>query len=96
MLKIPLGFPDTSAFPEHGIRFGGIDAFYITMDASSIQKTENMWQDLCRTLGRDVEEEVNDFIAKNGLSDWTWTGRWFSIEETSYAQFQKPQVEPSD
>ena len=104
MFKIPLGFPDTSTFPEHGIRFGGIDAYYITMNAISIEKDENIWKDLGLTsVRKQIEEKVTDFMAENELSDLTWTGRWFFTEETKYerkiyAQFQrrpKPRAESS-
>ena len=42
MLKIPLEFHDFSDFSGHSIRFGfaGPKAYYITMDASLIEKNE--------------------------------------------------------
>ena len=67
------------------------------MDASSIEKDENIWKDLGFTSVREqIEEKVTDFMAENELSDLTWTGRWFSTEEINYrrniyAQFQRRQ-----
>ena len=37
MFRIPLRNHDTSTFSEHGIRFGCVQGFYVTMDGSSAE-----------------------------------------------------------
>ena len=52
------------------------------------QKFEQVIKHVGPIWGQDeAEEKVNAFMAKNDLSDWTWTGCWWSENGTSYAQF---------
>ena len=35
MFKIPLGLETIADFPDHGIRFGCVQGFYVTMDGTN-------------------------------------------------------------
>ena len=113
MFKIPLKNVTICAFPDHGMRFGSIRAYYIILDESSMEKQENEEKDLVndvvavesetkddnfdriiRHVGPiwgqyEAEKKVKAFMAKNKMSDWTWTGGWYSENLTSYAEFQR-------
>ena len=97
MFKIPLRNHDTSTLPDHGIRFGCVQAFYLTMDVKHAESTECCL--IIKHLDEVIwnkhwaEDKVTKFMAKNEMSDWTWTGCWWTEDggaaKTSYALFQR-------
>ena len=98
MFKIPLRNHDTSTLPDHGIRFGCVQAFYLTMDVKHAESTECdlIIKHLDEVKGMDkywAERKVTEFMAKNKMSDWTWTGCWWTeggrADKTYYALFQR-------
>jgi len=43
----------------------------------------------------EAADKVAAYMTDNGMNGWTWTGAWNSEEGTSYAQFERKQVDSS-